>query len=79
MNKDEIIKEVYTLMVKNNPDEAIKTLIMYDKKLNMRDKKIHKLKSIIYKALHLIDHNDIYDYRVFEEMLTNILRGENNE
>ena len=72
MNKDEMIKEGYTLMVKNNPDEAIKTLIMYDKK-------IHELKFIIYKALHLIDKNDIYDYRVFEEMLTKILRGEDDE
>lgn len=31
MNKDEMIKEAYTLMVKNNPDEAIKNLILYDK------------------------------------------------
>ena len=33
-------------------------------------------KSRCEKALHLIKHNDIYDYRVFEEKLKNILNGD---
>lgn len=72
MNKEEMVKEAYTLMVKNNPDEAIKNLIRLDKELDKKNK-------IIFKALHLLRHNDIYDYRVFEEMLENILRGEDND
>lgn len=32
-------------------------------------------KSRCKRALHLIKHNDIYDYRVFEEKLENILQG----
>ena len=72
MNKEEMVKEAYTLMVKNNQDEAIKNLIRLDKELDKKNK-------IIFKALHLLRHNDIYDYRVFEEMLENILKGEDNE
>ena len=34
------------------------------------------LEERIFKALHLINHNDIYDYSVFEEKLKNILKGE---
>lgn len=33
------------------------------------------LEERIFKALHLIKHNDIYDYSVFEEKLKNILNG----
>lgn len=72
MNKEEMVKEAYTLMVKNNPDEAIKNLIRLDKELDKKNK-------IVFKALHLLRHNDIYDYRVFEEMLENILKGDSDE
>lgn len=47
------------------------------KKLKERyqlEKEIYK--SRCEKALHLIKHNDIYDYRVFEEKLENILNGD---
>lgn len=43
MNKEEMIKNAYTLMVKNNPDEAVKTLIMLD---NENKKLKHRLKLI---------------------------------
>lgn len=64
MNKDEMIKEAYTLMVKNNPDEAIKCLIMYDKK-------IHDLKFKIYKALSILKTEDgtIPDYQIIEDTI----------
>lgn len=32
-----------------------------------------RLKTIRFKCLHLIKHNDIYDYRVFEEKLIELL------
>ena len=38
MNKEEMVKEAYTLMVKNNPDEAIKNLIRLDKELDKKNK-----------------------------------------
>ena len=33
----------------------------------------------IIKALRLLQHNDIYDYRVFEDKMENILEGKDNE
>ena len=40
---------------------------------------IELLESRINKAIHLIEHNDITDYRVFENDLLKILKGEDNE
>lgn len=40
---------------------------------------IERLNNIINKAIHLITHSDITDYRVFDEELLNILKGEDNE
>lgn len=37
---------------------------------------IYMLENRINKALHLITHSDITDYRVFDEELINILRGD---
>ena len=42
-------------------------------------KKNKQLQTRIDKALHLITHSDITDYRVFDEELLKILRGEENE
>lgn len=74
MNKEEMVKEAYTLMVKNNPDEAIKNLIRLDKELDKKNK-------IVFKAIEYIGLNeedlklyDIYDVNGIE--LFKILRGE---
>ena len=40
---------------------------------------IKDLEERINKSLHLIKHNDIYDYRVFEEILKEILIGSDKE
>lgn len=40
------------------------------------EQKVNIYKSRCEKAIHLIKHNDIYDYRVFEEKLKNILNGD---
>lgn len=48
---------------------------IYDR-LEEKDKEIKRLNNIINKALHLLTHNDIMDYRVFEEHLLNILTGD---
>lgn len=37
---------------------------------------INELEERINKAIHLINHNDITDYRVFESDLLKILKGE---
>jgi hypothetical protein len=37
------------------------------------------LEERIYKAVRIIEHNDITDYRVFESDLLKILKGEENE
>ena len=34
-----------------------------------------ELQERINKAIHLINHNDILDYRVFEKLLLDILEG----
>ena len=74
MNKEEMVKEAYTLMVKNNPDEAIKNLTRLDKELDKKNK-------IVFKAIEYIGLNeedlklyDIYDVNGIE--LFKILRGE---
>ena len=53
--------------------------ILDDTHSRVLSKYIKDLENRINKALHLIRHNDIYDYRVFEEMLKEILKGDNNE
>lgn len=58
-------------------------LIMLDKH-NMKPlidyiNELQGYKERIEKALHLITHSDITDYRVFDEELINILRGEDND
>ena len=55
MNKEEMVKEVYTLMVKNNPDEAIKNLIRLDKELDKKNKIVFKAIEEITKNKYMID------------------------
>lgn len=65
MNKEEMIKESCILMVKNNPDEAVKNLLL-----------LYKYKNIVDKALKFVE--DItYSFNMNE--LKSILRGEDNE
>lgn len=66
MNKEEMIKEAYTLMVKNNPDEAIKNLIRLDKELDKKNK-------IVFKAI-----NHIEQYCIDDEFYINLTKKEKN-
>lgn len=68
MNKEEMIKEAYTLMVKNNPDEAIKNLIRLDKELDKKNK-------IVFKAIEYITRRDIEWGSYEQKVLLDILRG----
>lgn len=67
MNKEEMVKEAYTLMVKNNPDEAIKNLIRLDKELDKKNK-------IVFKAIEEITKNK---YMIDIGKVLEILRGNN--
>ena len=42
-----------------------------------KDKEIERLHNIIKEIRHLVRHNDIYDYRVYDEKLLEILDKEN--
>lgn len=66
MNKEEMVKEAYTLMVKNNPDEAIKNLIRLDKELDKKNK-------IVFKAIEEINKNK---YMIDIAKVLDILKGE---
>lgn len=78
MNKEEMVKEAYTLMVKNNPDEAIKNLIRLDKELDKKNK-------IVFKAIEYIENDTIVEQlqtdhtfiTLNKEELLDILRGNN--
>ena len=69
MNKEEMVKEAYTLMVKKNPDEAIKNLIRLDKELDKKNKIVFKAIEEINKNKYMIDIGKVLD----------ILRGNDNE
>ena len=66
MNKEEMVKEAYTLMVKNNPDEAIKNLIRLDKELDKKNK-------IVFKAIEYIKQ-----YCIDDEFYINLTKKEKN-
>lgn len=89
MTHEEMIKFAYETMIKNNPDEAVKVLIMRNKQLEQLNKRINK-------AIEYIENNDLYtqdiDYDYDDNMvlspptdelerkkLLDILRGEDNE
>lgn len=81
MNKEEMIKEAYTLMVKNNPDEAIKNLIRLDKELDKKNK-------IVFKAINYIKDLDKNEFETIDDVivldnylsdLLDILRGDSDE
>lgn len=55
MNKEEMVKEAYTLMVKNNPDEAIKNLIRLDKELDKKNKMVFKAIKALEKEIEQTD------------------------
>ena len=61
MNKEEMVKEAYTLMVKNNPDEAIKNLIRLDKELDKKNKIVFKAIEEINKNKYMIDIGKVLD------------------
>ena len=73
MNKEEMVKEAYTLMVKNNPDEAIKNLIRLDKELDKKNKIVFKAIEYIEKALK--DDYSEFMYMYEPEIILDILRG----
>ena len=88
MNND-IFGEVVDLFF-NQDIEKIKNMIKENKELKEKrkydlcfmehlKKDKEELQERIDKAIQLINHNDIMDYRVFEEALLYILGGERNE
>lgn len=74
MTHDERIKFAYKTMLVNNPDEAVKVLIMQDKQLEDLRNEIDK----VIKYLNNLYENEYISYGTKEEML-NILRGVDNE
>ena len=54
MTNEEMIKRGFELMIKNNPDEAVKVLIRYDKSI----KEIKEILKI----------NNKYDYELLQEI-----------
>lgn len=72
MSEEEMIKEAYILMVKNNPDEAIKNLIRLDKELAVKNNKLSK-------AIEYIEKEPIDDEIEYTTRLLDILRGEDND
>lgn len=80
MTEQEKIKYAYELMVKNNPDEAVKQLLL-------KDKMIISKRITITKAIEYIENHFLYHYGsekrpiVFEDNyiqeIVDILRGKN--
>lgn len=68
MSMEEITKYAYTCMVKNNPDEAIKNLILYNEENEI-------LKSIIHHALRYISQFDSYIPEDDVSNLITLLKG----
>lgn len=68
MTNEEMIKRGFELMIKNNPDEAVKVLIMYDKE-------IKEIKEIL-------GTNNKYDYELLQEIeniVYKVVGDEDNE
>lgn len=57
MNKEEMTKYAFTCMVKDNPDEAVKSLILYYNEIEL-------LKNNIYKAIEYLKENAIYEINI---------------
>lgn len=71
MNKE--IKEILEAL------EEVCCCPYHDNMCKKAKEHIINLHQRIHKALQLLYHNDILDYRVFEERLEKILKGEENE
>ena len=68
MTHDEMIKFAYETMIKNNPDEVVKVLIMYDK--------------IIKEIKEILGTNNKYDYELLQEIediVYKVVGDEDNE
>jgi hypothetical protein len=75
MTEQERIKHAYELMVKNNPDEAVKQLLLKDKMI------INKRKTIT-KAIEYINENWEHwcsNHCKYATETINILRGKDND
>lgn len=90
MNEEQKNKYAFELMIKNNPDEAVKQLIMLNKFNQQNLEKRHLLQQRIDKVIQYIEEHkrNVYDTFgegiVFGEMdgikeILNILGGEDNE
>jgi hypothetical protein len=74
MTEQEKIKYAYECMVKNNPDEAVKQLLLKDKMIINKRKTITKAIEYInsYLPNYDFDHSNL-------EKLLEIIKGEDNE
>lgn len=68
MSKEEMNKYAYELMIKNNPDEVIKNLML-----------LEQLQQRIEKAIEYFTRRDIEWGSYEQKVLLDILRGESNE
>ena len=90
MSEEQKNKYAFELMIKNNPDEAVKQLIMLNKFNQQNLEKRHLLQQRIDKVIKYIEEHkrNVYDTFgegiVFGEIegiqeILDILRGEDNE
>jgi hypothetical protein len=77
MTKEEKNKYAYECMVKNNPDEAVKQLLLKDKMIINKRRKITK--AIEYIEQQLKDDCSEFMYMAEPDTILNILRGADNE
>lgn len=81
MTHDEMLKYSSELVVKNNPDEAVKLLIQLQKETELL--KDIKAKAIEYIERNCLEFNDKYACQGLNndkiDVLLDILRGEDNE
>lgn len=79
-------KYAYELMVKNNPEEAVKQLLLKDKVIEEKQQRIDKAIEYIEEHKQLSMFADLrkenthqYDLECDADDLLNILKGEENE
>lgn len=77
---EELKNRVHDLLIDNTEykleNERLNLELSGYRKAILNDDKLLGLKSRIDKALHLMNHVEEYDYRLFIERLENILNGE---
>lgn len=85
MTHDEMLKYSSELVVKNNPDEAVKLLILLQQRINKAIEYIKEINNHNYSILAngeetILDKREILDVKMGEmQKLERILRGKDND